>query len=123
MTRRIIEWSEPAPAAESPRPEFADRDAAVVELEALRERAGRTLIQLLTSVGDELGLFQDLATNGPSTSPELATRTNLDEASVSEWLAAMLAAGNLEYDPMCHRFSLPSDFDVESHAAVEGESS
>ena len=37
----------------------------------------------LAALGDRLGLFKDLAANGPATSVELATRTSIDERAAS----------------------------------------
>ena len=72
-----------------------------------------TMTTLLASIGDRLGLFKDLAANGPGTSAELARRTGTNERYVREWLGGMTTAGYLEYDPPTHRFSLPPE-----HAAA-----
>ena len=63
----------------------------------------------MASIGDRLGFFKDLATNGPSTSAELAARTNTQERYVREWLAALGNAGYLEYDPLTVRYTLPPE--------------
>src|SRR5215475_35187 len=57
-----------------------------------------TMTTLLASIGDRLGLFKDLAANGPGTSAEVAGRTGTDERYVREWLGGMTSAGYLEYD-------------------------
>jgi len=72
-----------------------------------------TMTTLLASIGDRLGLFKNLAANGPSTSAELAQRTGTNERYVREWLGGMTTAGYLEYDAPTRRFSLPAE-----HAAV-----
>lgn len=59
------------------------------------------------AIGDRLGLFADLSTNGPATSAELARRTNLDERYLREWLAGMAAADYLAYDPGSGCYSMP----------------
>lgn len=64
---------------------------------------------LLASVGDRLGLFKDLATNGPATSAELATRSGINERYAREWLGGMTTAGYLDYDPRSNRFMLPPE--------------
>src|SRR5690348_17732725 len=61
----------------------------------------------MASAGDRLGLFKDLARNGPTTSAELAARTATHERYVREWLGAMANAGYLEYDPDSRRYTLP----------------
>src|ERR1051326_5509209 len=63
----------------------------------------------MASIGDRLGLFKDLATSGPSTSTELATRTGTHERYIREWLGAMANAGYLEYEPGTRRFTLPAE--------------
>jgi SAM-dependent methyltransferase len=72
-----------------------------------------TMTTLLASIGDRLGLFKDLAANGPGTSAEIAARTATNERYIREWLAGMTAAGYLEYDSATGRFSLPAE-----HAAA-----
>jgi SAM-dependent methyltransferase len=67
----------------------------------------------LASIGDRLGLFKFLAESNPLTSEELATRAELNERYVREWLAALASAGYLTYDPATARFTLPAE-----HAAV-----
>jgi len=64
---------------------------------------------VLAALGDRLGLFKDLAANGPATSAELAARTSTDERYAREWLAGMYAAGYLTYDPSDGRFALPTE--------------
>jgi 2-polyprenyl-3-methyl-5-hydroxy-6-metoxy-1,4-benzoquinol methylase len=63
----------------------------------------------LCALGDRLGLFKDLAEQGPSTAAELAQRTDVNERYALEWLRGMTAAGYLEYDRSADRFSLPPE--------------
>ena len=60
----------------------------------------------LAALGDRLGLFKDLAANGPATSIDLATRTGINERYAREWLGGMASAGYLTYDPTSQRFTL-----------------
>jgi SAM-dependent methyltransferase len=62
---------------------------------------------VLASIGDRLGLFKDLAANGPATSGELAARTGVNERYAREWLGGMASAGYLTYDAAGGRFALP----------------
>lgn len=62
----------------------------------------------LCHLGDRLGLFKDLAANGPAGSRELADRLGLDERYVREWLRGLTAAGYLE-EPAPGRFLLPAE--------------
>src|SRR5205807_4502979 len=77
------------------------------------EQISGTMTTLLGAVGDRLGLFKNLAQQGPATSAELASRTNLNERYVREWLGGMAAAGYLNYDGPTKRFNLPAE-----HASV-----
>src|SRR5436189_5986607 len=62
----------------------------------------------MASAGDRLGLFKDLARNGPSTSAELAARTSTHERYVREWLGAMANAGHRGYEPATTRSARPA---------------
>ncbi len=64
-------------------------------------------VTTLSSIGDRLGLFKNLAEQGPATSEELAERAHVNERYAREWLSAMACAGYLEYDPVMRRFTLP----------------
>ena len=67
----------------------------------------KVLSRLLASVGEQLGVFRELALRGAATAPELARRTGLDEGWLSEWLAAMVTNGELDYDDRTRRLALP----------------
>src|SRR5262249_22933756 len=49
----------------------------------------------MSSIGDRLGLFKELAARGPATSVELAERAGIDARYAREWLNAMASAGYL----------------------------
>lgn len=66
-------------------------------------------VTLMAYLGDRLGLFKNLATNGPASSLELASRANVKERYAREWLSAMACAGYVEYDPETSRFTLPPE--------------
>jgi 2-polyprenyl-3-methyl-5-hydroxy-6-metoxy-1,4-benzoquinol methylase len=66
-------------------------------------------VTVMSSIGDRLGLFKNLAALGPATSAELAERTQVNERYAREWLSAMACAGYLEYDPISQRFTLPPE--------------
>jgi hypothetical protein len=63
----------------------------------------------MSSIGDRLGLFKNLAQEGPATSEALAERAHVNERYTREWLSTMASAGYLEYDPSCRRFTLPPE--------------
>ena len=54
---------------------------------------GATVNAALVVIGDRLGLYRELAANGPLTSEELAERTGTAERYVREWLNAQAASG------------------------------
>ena len=63
-------------------------------------------------LGDRLGLYRALDTDGPATSAELAARTGTAERHVREWLEHHAASGLLEVDdpaagPLARRYRLP----------------
>ena len=68
-----------------------------------------TTVALMAGIGDRLGLFKDLAANGPATSEELARRTGINERYAREWLGGMSAAGYVSYAPDTGRFWLPPE--------------
>ena len=70
---------------------------------------GGTLAVLMAVLGDRLGLFKDLASNGPADSRDLARRTGIDQRYAKEWLKGMFCAGYLEHDPGSDRFTLPPE--------------
>jgi SAM-dependent methyltransferase len=82
-------------------------------VEKVVEQISGTMTTLLGAIGDRLGLFKNLADQGPATSAELASRTKLNERYLREWLGGMATAGYLDYDGSTKRFNLPAE-----HASV-----
>lgn len=79
--------------------------AQVVDPEVLEQLVGQVISDIggaltvpVALIGDRLGLFADLASDGPATPAALAERTGLAERYVREWLLAMAAAGYVTYD-------------------------
>lgn len=70
------------------------------------------MLTLMIDLGDRTGLFA-AASEGPSTSEELAARAGLHERYVREWLAALVTGGIVDYDPPSATYTLPAE-----HAAV-----
>jgi hypothetical protein len=68
-----------------------------------------TFATTLAAFGDRLGLFKALATGGPATSSDLASRANIDERYAREWLGGMTNAGYLVHDSETGRFTLPPE--------------
>lgn len=86
-------------------------DEAKVEefvMKALGDASGMQSV-LFCALGDRLGLFKDLARNGPSTSAQIAKRTKLNERYVREWAGGLANAGYLSYEPRKQSFSVPPE--------------
>jgi len=66
---------------------------------------GAAMSAVLMSLGDELGLYRELA-RGPLTSAELASRTDTNERYIREWLANQASGGYVEYDSTSGKYSL-----------------
>jgi SAM-dependent methyltransferase len=73
---------------------------------------GAAMSGALVIVGERLGLFRKMAAAGPITSDQLAKSTETTERYVREWLAAMAAAGYVDYDPVTERYSLSPEQQV-----------
>jgi 2-polyprenyl-3-methyl-5-hydroxy-6-metoxy-1,4-benzoquinol methylase len=67
---------------------------------------GATVNAALVVIGDRLGLYRELAADGPMTSSDLARRTGTAERYVREWLNAQAASGWVGYDPDGERYSM-----------------
>jgi 2-polyprenyl-3-methyl-5-hydroxy-6-metoxy-1,4-benzoquinol methylase len=85
--------------------------------DALAERVAGMAIGTFDMVniylGERLGLFRSLDSDGPATPPELARRTGLHERYVREWLEQGAVTGLLEVDlgadqPTGWRYTLPA---------------
>lgn len=63
----------------------------------------------LVLIGDKLGLYRALATDGPLTSAELARRTGTAERYVREWLSAQAASGYVNYDVAQEKFFMSQE--------------
>jgi SAM-dependent methyltransferase len=94
----------------------ASETGAVVDPAMVEAFAGKVfgdtvglMTTAMSSIGDRLGLFKDLAARGPATSRELAERTRINERYAREWLGALASAGYLTYDPATTRFALPPE--------------
>jgi SAM-dependent methyltransferase len=64
-------------------------------------------ITLMLSLGHRTGLFDVLAKLPPATSDAIAVAAELDERYVREWLAVMVTAGIVAYEPATRRYALP----------------
>ena len=60
----------------------------------------------LCAIGVDLGIFKDLAKNGPATSQELSDRMGLDERYLREWGLGVFSLGYLDFDKVSRKMSL-----------------
>lgn len=60
----------------------------------------------LIIMGDKLGLYKSLASNGPMTSEQVSETTGTTERYVREWLSAQAASRYIEYDAETEKFSM-----------------
>jgi 2-polyprenyl-3-methyl-5-hydroxy-6-metoxy-1,4-benzoquinol methylase len=71
--------------------------------------AAAAVAGLSTSIGGRLGLYVAMAGAGPLTSAELATKTELNERYVREWLSAQVAGEYVDFDPDTDTYVLPDE--------------
>lgn len=82
--------------------------------ERVFEAALGTIDTFAIYVGDKLGLYDDLAANGPATMPALAARTGMHPRYTHEWLEQQVTTGILRVDdptraPEARLYSLPDE--------------
>ena len=63
----------------------------------------------MARIGDALGLYRALHSDGPMTCAALASRTKLNERYLRELLSHQAASGYLTYDPAAATFTLPPE--------------
>jgi hypothetical protein len=90
----------------SPRPAAVDTAKLQAFMDKMVGDMSAAMSGALVLIGDKLGLYRSLATDGAATSAELAERTETAERYVREWLAAQAAAGYVAYDKRSGRFSM-----------------
>jgi 2-polyprenyl-3-methyl-5-hydroxy-6-metoxy-1,4-benzoquinol methylase len=67
---------------------------------------GAALSSSLAYIGQKLGLYKAIASDGPVTPAELAQKTSTNERYVREWLINQAAGGYVDYDTASGRYSL-----------------
>ena len=70
-------------------------------------------LSLMVSIGHRAGLFDGMDELDWSSDQQIAEHVGLEQRYVREWLAAMVSAGIIQYQPEEKRYNLP-----ESHAAL-----
>jgi SAM-dependent methyltransferase len=67
---------------------------------------GAAAVAPLVILGDKLGLYRALASNGPLSTEDLADKTGTTERYVREWCAAQAGSGYIEFDSDNNKFSM-----------------
>jgi 2-polyprenyl-3-methyl-5-hydroxy-6-metoxy-1,4-benzoquinol methylase len=86
-----------------------DHDKLMAFLGQVIGELGATVNAGLIVIGDRLGLYRAMASNGPITAAELAEKTGTTERYVREWLNAQAAGGYVAYDAATNRYELPAE--------------
>lgn len=63
----------------------------------------------LILIGDKLGLYKTIASDGPLSTRELAEKTGTVERYVREWIRAQAASGFVSYDEESDRYSMSEE--------------
>jgi SAM-dependent methyltransferase len=90
-------------------PTEADPKAVEAFTGKVFEDFATTTSTLLAAIGDQYGLFADMAACGPQTAKELAAHTKTSERYVGEWLKALASAGYVKRDPTNDTYTLPPE--------------
>ena len=80
---------------------------------------GAALSSSLVYIGQKLGLYKAMASEGSMTPSELAAKTSTNERYIREWLLNQAASGYVDYDAASGRYSLSP----EQATALTDESS
>ena len=88
--------------------ELNTRKLAAFSMKVLGDMGG-TFIGMMCYIGDRMGLFKTLSTNGPGTSREIASRLGINERYTREWLSSLTSAKYVEYEPSTKKFTLPPE--------------
>jgi hypothetical protein len=66
-------------------------------------------LSLMLSIGHRTRIFEVMAQLPPSTIEEIASKSNLNERYVKEWLGAMVTGKIVDYDSAANKFSLSKE--------------
>jgi hypothetical protein len=66
-------------------------------------------LSLMLSIGHRTSIFDVMAELPPSTVQEIASKSNLNERYVKEWLGAMVTGRIIDYDSATNKFSLSKE--------------
>lgn len=86
-----------------------DADRAEAFLGRLADLIDHGAVAVMVGIGHRTGLFDAMATLPPSTSTEIAEEAALAERYVREWLAVMVTARLVDFNPDTRRYELPAE--------------
>ena len=75
----------------------------------LTDVMNKSSLAIMLSIGHRTKLFDLISALPPSTIEEIASKSNLNERYVKEWLGAMVTAKIIEYDSNSDKFSLQKE--------------
>jgi SAM-dependent methyltransferase len=99
------------PKPQAPAPTIDEATLMAFVFRAVDE-VGATLNTALVVMGDKLGYYRALASEGPLTAAELSRITETGDKYAREWLNAQAAGGFVTYDPATGRYTLPPEHAV-----------
>jgi 2-polyprenyl-3-methyl-5-hydroxy-6-metoxy-1,4-benzoquinol methylase len=101
-----------------------DKEKAKSFTERMLSDIAGTVVTHFCAIGDRLGLFKDLALQGPASVAEFATRNTIDQRYAQEWLEGLASAGYLDFDSSTCVFSLPAEHErllaQDTHPMYQG---
>jgi len=90
-----------------------DRERLARFGQRMTEMLNGGMLSLMTSIGQQTGLFEVMARLEPETSERIAAAAGLNERYVREWLDTMVTGKIVEYSPNGRTYFLPAE-----HAAL-----
>ncbi len=86
-----------------------DKDIAEKFAGEIVDTLNKGSLALMLSVGHRTGLFDVMNEMDPAPVSEIASKANLNERYVKEWLGSMVTSKVILYDPAKKTYSLPSE--------------
>ena len=77
--------------------------------EELLDIMNKSALALMLSIGHRTKLFDVMAKIPPSSSSDIASKSNLNERYVREWLGALVTAKIIDYDSQSNLYSISKE--------------
>lgn len=77
--------------------------------EELLDIMNKSALALMLSIGHRTKLFDAMAKIPPSSSSDIASKSNLNERYVREWLGALVTAKIIDYNPQSNLYSMSKE--------------